>query len=131
MQRVQNKAEVLIMRINKWIHGGPVFRVDNIKICKEINNPIPEQEIMKANAQFIQKMMSQKVKISLHDHIAMPNRSTSRIYHKCPKKKMYQTAFEHHLNLYNQLPANIKYLKPKTFSAKLKKLETLEYKPIE
>ena len=32
-QRAQNQAEVLLMRINKWIHGGPIFKVDNEIIC--------------------------------------------------------------------------------------------------
>ena len=130
IQQIQNRAKVLLMRINKWIHGGPIFKVDNFKTCKEIGNPLPEQEILQANSRLIQKLMSQKEKVWIKNHIAMPNCSTSRNFHKCPKKKSYRTALEHHINLYSQLPAAIKYLKPKTFSAKLKKLE-IEYKPID
>ena len=82
-----------------------------------------EQEILQASAKFIHKLMSQDEKISIHEYIGRPSRSTSKMFHRNLKKKNYKTAFEHHLCLYNQITSSIKYLKPKTFAAKLKKVD--------
>ena len=116
------------MKVNKWIHRGLVFKIENDKMSSKIGNPLPEQDILNTNVKFIQKLMSQNQTKSLHKCIAKPNQSTARIYHKRPKKKLYRMPLEHHIQIYNQLPANIKFLKPQTFSAKLKKI-TIEYKP--
>ena len=111
-ERVKDRVGVLIMRINKWIHGGPIFKVNNAKICKEIGAILPEHEMIYSNAKFIQKLMYQKETVSIKNHIVILNRSTSILYHRNPKKKSYRTALEHHINMYNQLPAKIKLLKP-------------------
>ena len=118
------------MRINKWIYGKSVFRKENQEICNKINKPLPEQEILQSSAKFIHKIMSRKEKISINEYIGQPSRSTSKIFHMKPKKKTLRTSFEHHIHLYNQLPSNIKYLKPKSFAVKLKK-QDLEYRPPE
>ena len=89
---------------------------------------MPEQELINTNAKFIHKIMNNKGCKSIHENIVKPNRSTSIFYHRRPKKKLYRTALEHHIDLYNQLPVDIKYLKPKTFASKLKKRD-IEYKP--
>ena len=89
---------------------------------------LPEQEILPANARFIQKCMGRKESVSIQQYLGRPSRSTSKVFHVNPPKNMYRMALEHHICLYNQLPQNIKYLKPKTFASKLKKLE-IEYKP--
>ena len=127
-QRVQEKACVLLMRINKWIYGKPVFRKENKEICTIINKPLPEQEILQASGKFIHKIMSRDEKISLNNYIGQPTRSTSKIFHMKPKKKTLRTPLEHHIHLYNQMPSDLKYLKPKTLSYKLRKRD-LEYRP--
>ena len=59
-QRVEHKMEVLLMRINKWIYGKSVFRKENEEICKIIDKPLPEQEILQSSSKFILKIMSKK-----------------------------------------------------------------------
>ena len=44
-KRVQARAETIMMRINKWIWGGPTFNIASEKICKEIKILLPEMEI--------------------------------------------------------------------------------------
>ena len=123
--------EVLLMCINKWIYGKSVFRKENEEICKVINKPLPEQEILQSSAKFIHKIISRKEKISINDYIGQPSRSTSKIFHHKPKKKTLRTSLEHHIHLYNQISPKIKYLKPKSFALKLKKGEVIEYRPPE
>ena len=102
----------------------------NQEICTIINKPLPEQEILQASAKFIHKLMSRKEKISINNYIGQPSRSTSKIFHFKSKKKTLRTPLEHHIHLYNQIPSDIKYLKPKTLAVKLKKRD-LEYKPLD
>ena len=116
------------MKINKWIYSGPTFKVNSEVICKAIDTIMPEQELINTNAKFIHKMMNSRNCESLHENIARPNRSTSIYFHRRPKKKLYRTALEHHIDCYNQIPAEMKYIKLKAFSSKLQKAE-IEYKP--
>ena len=110
---IKNRVEVLLMQVNRWIHGGQTFKEVSTKICKQINRPIPEQEILKANAKFSHKLIGNPEIGSLQNFIARPRRSTSRIYHSNPKKKLYRTPLDHHIQIYNQLPDTLKYLNPK------------------
>ena len=89
---------------------------------------MPEHEILNFNAKFIHKQITDKPNPALRSFIAIPNRSTSKLYHKIPKKKLYKTSFEYLLQLYNQLQPKLKPLKPKTFSKRIKK-EKLEFTP--
>ena len=41
-KRIQARAEVLLMRINRWIRGGPTFKVAFELICKDIGCLLPE-----------------------------------------------------------------------------------------
>ena len=116
------------MRINRWVHGGQTFKEASTKICKKINRPLPEQEILRSNAKFAHKLMGNTEIGSLQRYIARPRRSTSKLYHSNPKKKLYRTPFEHHIQVYNQLPEDLKYIKPKTLAIKLKKRD-VEYTP--
>ena len=126
--RTQKRACTMLMKINKWTYNGPTFKVKSEVICKKLGVLKPEHELININAKFIHKIMTNQSCKSIQENIVRPNRSTSIFYHKRPKKKLYRTALEHHVELYNQIPTDIKYLKPKTFSAKLKK-RTIDYKP--
>ena len=75
-QCVQSCAEVMLMKINKWIHGGFTFKQENKKICKEIMVPLPEKEILDSSAKFIHKPMTERKTKSIQKHIAIPNRTT-------------------------------------------------------
>ena len=119
--RTQKRYETLIMKVNKWIYGGQTFKKENIEICKRIGNLPPEQDILVNSAKFIHKLLTQKESISLHENLIIPKRAKSIIYHRNPKKKLYRTALENLVNLYNQIPNDYKPLKTKTFTKKLKK----------
>ena len=110
------------------LYGSSVFCVENEKVCKKIGSNLPEQDIIQVSARFIHKVIGHKESVSIKQYIGRPSRSTSKIFHNNPKKKTYRMALKHHICLYNQLPQSIKYLKPKTFVSKLKKIE-IEYKP--
>ena len=101
--RVQKRACAMMMKVNKWICGGPTFKVNSEIICKAIGTPLLEQELLNSNAKFIHKMIGNNICKSLHDHIAKPNRSTSIYYHRRPKKKFYRTSLEHHTDFYHQI----------------------------
>ena len=87
---------------------------------------LPKREIH--NAKFIHKQVTAQPNPALREFIAIPNRCTSKLYHKVPKKKLYRTSFEYLLQLYIQIPPNLILLKPKTFGRKIKKQE-LEFTP--
>ena len=127
-QRVKSWAEVIIMWINKGIPGGPTFKVALAKICKEIGSILPEQEIINCNAKFIHKQLLKHRTEALQRHVAIANRWALKYYHEQLKKKIYRTPLEYYLQLFNQIPSEIKYLKPKSFSKRIKKMEW-EFKP--
>ena len=127
-KQIQAGAEIILMRINKWIRGGPTFKVASELICKEIRCLLPEREILNHNAKFIHKQITAQPNPALQKFIPIPNQSTSKLYHKVPKKKLYKTSFKYLLQLYNQIPPNLKPLKPKTFGRRIKKIE-LEFTP--
>ena len=115
----QKRFETIIMKVNKWIYGGQTFKKENIKICKEIERLIPEQDILVNSARFFHKLITQKESMSLHENLVIPKRAKSIIYHRNPKKKLYRTSLENLITLYNQIPHDTKILKVKTFTKKL------------
>ena len=71
-QRIQYKAKVFLMRINKWIYGKSVFKLENKKNCKFILNIVWEHKILNASAKFIHKLMKSEEQISVKDYIGRP-----------------------------------------------------------
>ena len=130
-QTVKKRAETMIMKINKWVHGGNTFMMNKFKICKKIDSPLPEKEILDSSVLFIHKQIGHNKTQALHNYIAMPNRTVSKIYHKKPKKKLYRTPLDCHLHLYNQMPPDLKFLNPKQLRRKLKKMkkDDINYTP--
>ena len=66
--------------------------------------------------------------MATHAHIVIPKRKTSILYHLRPKKKLYRTALEHHIEIYNQLDDDLKPLNPKQYARKVK-TRKIEYTP--
>ena len=98
------------------------------KICKKIESPMPDKEILNSSVKFIHKQICHTKSQALHNFISMPNRTVSKVYHRSPRTKIYSTPLECHLHLYNQILAHLKFLNPKQLKQKLKK-EDVEYKP--
>ena len=89
---------------------------------------MPSREILNSHAKFIHKQITQHRNPALRKYILFPSRSTSRLHHSYPKKALYKTPLEYHLQLYNKIPPNLKPLKPKTFAKRVKRMD-LEFTP--
>ena len=89
---------------------------------------MPSHEILNSYAKFVHKQITTHRNPALREFIAFPSRSTSKLHHKIPKKDLYKTPLEYHLRLYNQIPPELKPLKPKTFAKRIKK-KKLEFTP--
>lgn len=126
--RIQARAETLLMKINKWIWGKCAYKKNSETICKEIECLMPAKEILNCHAKFIHKQITQHRNPALRRYMIFPSRSTSRLHHSYPKKTLYKTPLELHLQLYNQIPSNLKPLKPKTFAKRVKKTD-FEFTP--
>ena len=85
--------------------------------------PMPSEEIVKASAKLIQKLLNTSRLPAIVKHIARTNRISAKIYHKQPKKKSFKTPLEILLQLYNKIPQELRSLKPKTFKVKVKKID--------
>ena len=127
-QRIQARAETLLMKANKWIWNQCAFKKASETICKEIGSLLPEREILNGHAKFIHKQITIQKNPALRKYISFPSRCTSKLYHKYPKKALYRTPLEYHLQLYNQIPALLKPLIPNTFGKRIKK-QKLEFTP--
>ena len=114
-QYVWKKACVLIMRINKWIYSGQTFKVVSQKICERIDNPLPEQKLINASAKFIHEIIYEIGIKTINCLISRQNIATACYYHTNTKKKLYRTSQEYHIHLSNQIPAELKFLRPATF----------------
>ena len=109
-QRIQARAETLLMKINKWIWGKCAYLKNSETICKEIGCLMPQKEILNCHAKFIHKQITQTQNPALRKFIVFPSRSTSRLHHRNPKKALYKTPLELHLQLYNKIPPLLKPL---------------------
>ena len=90
--------------------------------------PLPKDEIGKASAKLIQKILHDRKTPSIMNRITRTKRITSKFHHIYPKKKIYKTPLEMLIQLYNQIPNELKHVSPKTFKSKLKKHD-LEFNP--
>ena len=90
--------------------------------------PLPKDEIVKASAKLIQKILHDRKTPSIMNRITRTKRITSKFHHIYPKKKIYKTPLETLIQLYNQIPNDLKHVSPKTFKRKLKKHD-LEFNP--
>ena len=120
-QCIQARAETLVMKINKWIWNKCAYKKSSEVICKEIGCIMPSHEILNSYAKFVHKQITTHRNPALREFIAFPSRSTSKLHHKIPKKDLYKTPLEYHLRLYNQIPPELKPLKPKTFTKRIKR----------
>ena len=127
-QRIQARAETLFMKINKWIWGKCAYMKSSESICKEIGCLMPEKEILNSHAKFIHKQITQHQNPALRKYIVFPSRSTLKLHHRFPKKALYRTPLELHLQLFNQIPPMLKPLKPKSFAKRVKKTD-FEFTP--
>ena len=127
-QNVRQKAEVISMKINRWILQENTLYVRNETICKKLNCPTPAQAIVNCSAKFIHKLITTDSTPSLSKFISKPRRITAQHHYKFPKKKSNKTSIETLTTLYNQMHIKEKSMKPKALKRCLKKIK-LKYKP--
>ena len=101
--------------------------MQNLKICKKIGMPMPEQEMIKCALVFFQNLVLTKNCSSLTELLKFPRRTTSRINHRYPKKTHCKTSLEHMTELYNQQDSSLKALPKPKLKRKLVKL-TIKYR---
>merc|ERR1711954_453117 len=114
-QQTLQKLESLYMTVNRIIRGGMTFKVNSLKICKEIKVDIPQQHIRKVSAQYIHKHLKQRKCNALLDELIIPKRETSHIYVKRPQIGTYSASLDKQIELYNTLPARAKLMTIKQF----------------
>ena len=87
--------------------------------------PLPKTEIVKASAKLVQKIIHDRKTPSIMNRITRTKRVTSKVFHIFSKKKLYNTLLEVLIQLYNQIPNEVKYTSPKAFKSKLKKYDII------
>ena len=120
-QQTVQRLESLYMTINRIIRGGLTFKVNSVKICKEIKVNLPLQHIRKVSAQYIHKHLKTKKCTALLDELIIPKREISHIYVKQPQMTTYCASLDKSIEMYNLLPAKTKVMTGKQFKKYCKK----------
>ena len=93
-----------------WIINKNTFKQPIEKNCKKIGCQLPEKHLIYLSAKFVQKIMIENKIQPMNELFHRPNRSTSKYPHKYQKKKIYRTALEYKIQLFNQFPLEIMFL---------------------
>ena len=128
-QRILDKITALFMRCNRAIFMRDHFKVSNRRICQEILVDTPEVMVKKSGIKFIHKLINSEAPTQLYRKIRLNNRMrkctklslTDGIRKECNKRNLlYQS-----IQLYNELPTDLKYLPIKKFKKRLSKIKDL------
>ena len=104
------------MTINRIIRGGLTFKVNKVKICKEISVDLPAQHILKTAAKYMHKhLMHRKCDAVINDLI-IPKRVSSHIYVRNPLNGVYNASLDKITELYNRMPAVTKSMTMRQFN---------------
>ena len=118
---LRSKLEASHMTLNRIIHGGLTFKVNNSKICKRIGCELPDKHIKKISARYIQKHMYHKQCPAIIDKLVVPKREASVVYMRKPQLGVYPASLDKLIQLYNKLPTDTKTMKPQRFKRYLAK----------
>ena len=125
----QNRMHSILMRCNRAIHAKPTYMVSIRRICDNISVDPPELLCQKAAIKYIHKIISTqrpdqiytKIRFNRNQHICSKLGVKYRFRKEISKKNLISIA----INLYNGIDSNLKYLQPRKFNLKLKKLKSL------
>ena len=120
-QQTVQRLESLYITINRIIKGGLTFKVNSVKICKEIKVNLPLQHIRKVAAQYIHEHIKTRKCSALIDQLIIPKRESSHIYVKQPQMTTYSASLDKSIDLYNHLPAKTKTMTVRQFKKYCKK----------
>ena len=121
-QYVRDRVSRLLMKVNRWILQENTYKISNTKICKKIQMPTPEQEILQTSLKFFNSLVLTRKCVSLVELIKFPRRTSSRLNHKHPKKQCFKTTLEHMTELYNQQNSTLKGLSKPRLKRRLSKV---------
>merc|ERR1711954_419542 len=117
----KSKLEAAHMTLNRIIHGGLTFKVNNVKICKHIGSQLPSKYMHKISARYIHKHLFKKQCPSVIEKLIIPKRDASIIYMKNPQLGVYPASLDKLILMYNKLPLATKSMKPQKFKKYLVK----------
>ena len=130
-QTLKNRTHAMIMKLSRWNMGSYRFKLSCKKICAASKWNIPTQMIIKSSATNIHQIVSTRRPEKVIDLIKMPRTRTKAkmtTKHR-PRTKIYpRTTISAGIDLYNQLPDELKSLDDKEFKRRIKKM-TLSYLP--
>ena len=123
-QTIIQKSVTILMRINRFMSTNPEGLKSNEALCNYLNIDDPNQEIIKHNFKFMHKMLQNKQPMDIIDRLKIPKRSCSRIYIKGSNytQRSKRSPIFAGVELYNAMPASLKYLPHKQMKKKLKKV---------
>ena len=120
-QQTQQKLEAAYMTVNRIIPGGLTFKVNKVKICREIQVDLPQQHMFKMAALYLHKHLSHRKCKSLVNQLIIPKRVASTIYVKKPQIGMYNASLDKCVENYNRIPSNVKSMTHRQFKKYYKK----------
>ena len=126
-QYVRDRFEKILMKINRWILMENTFRLKNTTICKRVGVCMLQQELLRTSFKFIHNLILERKCRSITELFRFPQRTSSRISHKTPKKQFYRTPLEHMIELYNQQTHELKLLTKPRLKRRLEKTQ-IKYK---
>ena len=120
-ENTKSRLEAAYMLVNKIIHGGYTFKINNKKICSEAKVEMPRMHMSKTAVTFIHKQLSHQKCKSIVEKLKIPKRKISHIYVRNPQNGTYPASLDRLVELYNKLPPETKTKTMGQFKSYLRK----------
>ena len=120
-EQIKARLESTYMLVNRIIHGGYTFKVNNKKVCKEANVELPRMHMSKTAVTFVHKHLSHLKCISITEKLKIPKRKISHIYVRNPLNSTYPSSLDRLVDMYNKLPPETKTITMGQFKAYMRK----------
>ena len=127
-ESTKRNLQTCIMKVVKFTQINPETRTSNIKRCKSIGWEPPQQMILKKAMIFIHKILKEQKTKRLIQMMKMPQsqRNPKTVLKYKPRtEKFKRNTIYASLQIYNDLPMEMRTLPPKEFKNNLKKIHIL------
>ena len=101
-ETLRSKLESAYMTLKRIIHGGLTYRVSKVKICRKINEELPEIHILKTATKYIHKKIYDRKCPAILEELIIPKRNASIIYMKNPQLGIYPASLDKLIGLHNK-----------------------------
>merc|ERR1711867_259379 len=124
------KISKRLMRVARWVKGGPCIGISNHKILNECGWLPVKDQIQLAGLKVLHAIIATKEPQCLYDYIKIPRRATANIaLARYPKKSKLKKFFlNQSLDDYNRLPKELKAKAPEKFKEATTKMFKKIYK---